>query len=284
MINLTSPSQVKALLEELDIHPRKALGQNFLIDRNILNIIRSLAELRREDVVLEVGPGLGILTDELVGLTHRVYAIEMDPTLAAYLRDHYAGTPGFNLVESDALDVDLAELLAQGVTRFVSNLPYSSGTRILLEIIEAPHRPDLMVVMVQKDVAQRLAASPHTKEYGLVSIMAQLFYDVTVEKDVSPHCFLPAPEIWSAIVRFRKKGKPIADARTGACVHRLAKWCFTHRRKQLSTLFNHPPSGLQLDPAHTGAFFAAAEIDPKDRPENVSVEQWARLARAVLEV
>lgn len=280
-VKLTSPSQIHALLQEMNFRPSKVLGQNFLIDRNIVTIIRRIADLRHEDVALEVGPGLGILTQELVGLTRRVIAIEKDHRLAAYLRQRFTDDTNLELIEADALEVDLEALLKSGVTKVISNLPYAAGNRILVDILTGTELPELILIMVQRDVAHRLAAEPGTKDYGLLSLLTQLHYAVTIEKEVSPHCFMPAPEIWSAIVALRKLPEPMAELDDSEFFRNLVKWAFSQRRKQLAAIMHHAPESVSVDRETIDRMLTDLQLDPHARPGTLSVRQWADLANTL---
>ncbi len=280
-MNLTSPSQVSALLRELDFHPSKGLGQNFLIDRNILDILVSLAELSENDHVLEIGPGLGVLTEALAAQAGKVTAVEKDRRLCAYLRERFSNTPNLELIEGDALQIDLEAMLAAGVTKVASNLPYSIGNRILVNIITAPAAPRLFLAMVQRDVARRLVAPSGQKDYGTLSLYAQMDYAVKIEKDVSPKCFLPAPEVWSAIISMKKRQEPVVPLGNPVLYRQLVKWAFSYRRKQLSTLLRKPPDFLPCDANACHTALKTLAINPCARPGDLSVAEWGKLANAL---
>jgi len=190
-MNLTSPSQVRAFLAEIGFTPSRRLGQNFLIDRNVLEIIVGTAELGSTDQVLEVGPGLGVVTEELVRRAGRVIAVEKDRRLFGYLEGKFKGVPTLSLVNADMLDIDTDELPGWDGRKVVSNLPYSVGSRILVNLMSATASPERIVVTVQLEVAQRLVAPPGNKQYGVLSVWAQAGYDVRLVRKVSPGCFWP---------------------------------------------------------------------------------------------
>lgn len=272
-MNLTAPSEVKALLDRLDFRPSKVLGQNFLIDANILRIMLAAAHLTKDDAVLEVGPGLGVLTEWLVRWAGRVVAVEKDRRLCAHLRTHFAGTKNLEIVEGDALEVGLEGLLAGGVNKLVSNLPYSVASRLIVELVESPHRPEQMVVTVQREVANRLAAGPGTKDYGLISVMTQLRYEVGAVKNVSPSCFLPAPDVWSAIVNLVLRDPPPAGPRDPAHLKAILKTAFAQRRKQMASILRRGKTLADLERT-----LKAAGVDPRARPETLSPAQWVSLS------
>ncbi len=248
-MNLTSPAQVKAWCQANDFHPNRVLGQNFLIDRNALEAIVDAAELPAEGArVLEIGPGLGVLTEELLRRGATVTAIEKDPALAARLADALGNPPALTVVAGDALDCIKAGQ-CDGFPFLVSNLPYQAGTRILLEMIrrvggdrtdggKPPNPPEVMVILVQAEVADRLAAGPGSKTRGLAGVWAQLDYDVKPVRKVAASCFWPRPEVGSTVVKLvRHHRNDALSAEVRAQFHRLTKQAFEHRRKQLGAIF-----------------------------------------------
>ncbi|HNX53121.1 MAG TPA: 16S rRNA (adenine(1518)-N(6)/adenine(1519)-N(6))-dimethyltransferase RsmA [Pontiellaceae bacterium] len=267
---LTSPSIIRALLDSLGHRPNKGLGQNYLIDSNILGIIIEAANVSPSDQLLEIGPGLGALTQALMATGATLTAIEKDQTMSAHLRTHFPQLP---LIDADVLDVNLSELFAGGINKIVANLPYSVGSRFIVNALEARPLPERMVFMVQKEVADRLTAQPGGKDYGPLAIWSQLNYEVKTIKNVSPTCFMPAPKVWSAVVRFEKRTVPLAEVKDYEQFKKLIKLSFTQRRKQIgSNLRKNYPE-----------FFPGLEtcgIDPATRPEQISVKQWVALANA----
>ncbi len=275
----TRPSEVRTLLTERQIIPSRVLGQNFLIDQNILNIILASAHLNEDDHVLEIGPGLGVLTEHLIRAGRHVTAIEKDPRLAAYLREAFAHCPDLQLIEADALESDLPGLVQRhGITHVISNLPYSSGTRMLVELIDCPDRPLRFVVMLQSDVAERLVAQPGSKAYGLLSIHAQLHYDVVIRKHVSPSCFYPPPEVRSALVELYRRDRPMIDLRDEPHFRELVKWSFSQRRKQLGTILQKAPRQVVPDSHTVSHQLAELNIASSLRPEQISIIDWGRLS------
>ena len=237
-MNLTSPSQVKAWCIANDFHPNKVLGQNFLIDRNALEAIVDAAELPHGARVLEIGPGLGVLTEELLGRGHTVTAIEKDTALAARLAGALGNPQTLEVYAGDALDF-IKDGRCDGFPALVSNLPYQAGTRILLELTQrVAGAPEKAVVLVQTEVAERLAAGPGSKTRGLAGVLVQLDYDVQIVRKVSANCFWPRPEIGSAVVRLARhhRNDSLSEEKRDL-FRRIAKQAFEHRRKQLGTVF-----------------------------------------------
>jgi len=265
---LTSPSVIKALLDSLEHRPNKGLGQNYLIDSNILGIIVAAADIKPSDQLLEIGPGLGALTQVLLATEAKLIAIEKDQTMVAHLRDHFKT---LELLEADVLDINLNELFAGGINKIVANLPYAVGSRFIVNALEAAPLPEKMVFMVQKEVSDRLTAQPGGKEYGPLAIWSQLNYNVKNIKNVSPTCFMPAPKVWSAVVRFEKRAAPLAAVQDYERFKKLIKLCFTQRRKQIgSNLRKNAPEFFQC--------LEKCGIDPATRPEQIPIPQWAALA------
>ena len=277
-MNLTSPSQVKAWCIENGFHPNKVLGQNFLIDRNALVSIVDTGLAGCSDAhdaeVLEIGPGLGVLTEEMLSRGCTVTAIEKDPVLAARLAESLGNPPKLRVVEADALDwiactrIDLdCNDYGNVVPQFdamVSNLPYQAGTRILLELVQRREIPS-MTVLVQTEVAERLAAKEGSKTRGLAGVWAQLDYDVRIVRKVAASCFWPRPEIGSSVVSLVRHDRNIGfSAKERDVFHRLTKKAFEHRRKQLGSIFKDL-------------------IQSSARAEELANEDWINLSKGIAE-
>jgi 16S rRNA (adenine1518-N6/adenine1519-N6)-dimethyltransferase len=209
----------------MNVAPKKRLGQHFLVDENILGVIGRLAELAPDDVVLEIGPGLGVLTRYLAARVARVHAVELDASLEPQLRD-----AGDNVVLQfgDAVRLDL-QAIAPGATKLVANLPYNVATPLLVESLDGLPKIERWCVMVQREVADRLFASPGTKAYGAVSVLVQLVCERTGFHPVSRTVFRPPPNVDSALVAFRRVALPQDFAR----IKKVVGAGFAHRRKTL---------------------------------------------------
>jgi 16S rRNA (adenine1518-N6/adenine1519-N6)-dimethyltransferase len=209
--------------------PNRELGQHFLVDENILGVIGRLAELEPEDVALEIGPGLGVLTAYLADRIRHVHAVEIDRGLQSHLEERLAGRENVDLIFGDALAVDLGDL-DPPPTKLVANLPYQVATPIVVESLDGLPTVELWCVMVQREVADRFFARPSTKAYGAVSVLVQLAAERTGFHPVSPNVFRPRPNVDSALVAFRRLSLP-ADYRR---VKEVVSAGFAHRRKTLA--------------------------------------------------
>jgi 16S rRNA (adenine1518-N6/adenine1519-N6)-dimethyltransferase len=257
----------------LPVAPSRALGQHFLVDENVLRVIERLAELDSADVVLEVGPGLGVLTRLLADRVGHVHAVELDRGLEPHLRQRLAGRANVELAFGDALRLDL-RALAPPPTKLVANLPYNVATPIVVESLDGLPSLELWCVMVQREVADRFFAFPRTKAYGAVSVLVQLAAVRTGFHPVSRTVFRPRPNVDSALVAFRRTPLPHAYSR----VKRLVEAAFAHRRKTL-------PNSVEL--AGLATRQAAAEAlatlgrDPSTRAESLAPEEFVALVGAL---
>jgi len=275
--NLTSISDVRAALNLLDLKPSKALGQNFLIDANILGIILNLADLNSADQVLEIGTGLGVLAEAMAKKVRRLITIEKDSRLTDFLKVRLKIHPNVEFVFEDALKLDLQKFWQSGINKMVANLPYSVGSAILADIFKSKEQPDGIVVTLQTEVARRLVAKPNTSDYSLLSIWCQLSYEGKIEKKISESCFYPNPDVQSAVVRLarrREKAAPIDPNN----FFNLTKYAFGQRRKQLQKIISHAPPPLYFPSTELQGLLREMQIDPCARPEELAVEQWVELS------
>ena len=244
----------------MKVVPKKQLGQHFLVDENILGVIERLAELQPEDVVLEIGPGLGVLTGYLGDRVAHVHAVEIDRALEPYLRD----IPRTTLHWGDALALDLAAL-EPPAGKLVANLPYNVATPIVVESLDRLPGIELWCVMVQREVADRFFASPRTKAYGAVSVLVQLAAERTGLHPVSREVFRPRPNVESALVAFRRIAPGIDPT-----VKRLVEASFSHRRKTLanslalSGIASRDRAAAGLDAIDRGTGARAEELEPPE--------------------
>ncbi len=282
MNRIASPAVVSELLRRRGLHPNRRWGQNFLVDGNLLSKVADAGELAPEDGVLEIGPGLGALTHVLAERVRRVLAVEIDPGLHAALTEETAsGLANLTLLHGDFLQTDLdtliPETLGPGRHVVVANIPYSITSPVVIRLLEHRHLFRRIVLMVQKEVAERLTARPDTSEYGSLTLFANLYSDVRMVATVSRHAFLPAPEVDSAILRFEvleeRRFPDIPERRYTAVVQSA----FQMRRKNLGNALTGPSTGWSREQAL--AALDATGIDFRRRGETLSPDEFAALAR-----
>lgn len=278
--NLCSPKAVAELLRRHGIQPSKALGQNFLIDRNVLRQIVKAGGVGEGTRVLEVGPGLGVLTEELLAAGAFVTSVEKDDHLWPVLEERFAGRPAFELVKGDALDLDYGAFLSErGITHLVANLPYSVGTRVVVEAATCAAPPRQMTLLLQKEVCQRFAAPVRSPDRGAVSVWLQRCYDVSLVRDVPPGCFVPRPDVVSTVVSLARHDRFPLSADEDRRFRALVKTAFLHRRKQLAASMKSA-GDFALPAPRIRELLESVGAEPTARAEELSVEQWLHLAAA----
>lgn len=273
-------TSIKRELSEHGLFPRKRLGQHFLVDPNILNKVIRTAEVGKEDLVLEVGPGLGGMTLALAREVKKVIAIEIDRKLVAILKEKMTGHPNVEVVESDILKVDFKHFFKKEghPIKVVANLPYQISTPLLFRFIESKEAFSTFTLMLQKEVAERMVAPPGRKEYGPLSIFVQMFLDVSIRFFIKPSAFSPPPKVESAVVHMVWKEKPMVQTNDEKWLKRVVKACFGYRRKTLINALRH--SELSL-PEPIGSSMEKSGIDPRRRPETLTIEEFTKLAEAL---
>jgi len=264
-------SDILELLESVERHPRHRLGQNFVVDPGTISRIVQRASVQPGDRVIEVGPGLGSLTLGLLDAGAVVVCVEKDPELADLLARTVASRAPDHTVEivcGDVLDVDLAALCGEpSGWKLIANLPYNIATQTVLRVLDEAPTVSSMLVMAQREVAERLAAVPGGREYGIPSVLVGLRATARVSAAVPAEVFYPRPRVASSLVAITRLAEPVADDETATVVRRLVKQAFGQRRKTLRKSL-----GLET------SVFQRAGIDPLDRPERLSVSDWCRLA------
>lgn len=264
----------RSWLQRYNLSPKKSLGQNFLVDQGALARIAAAADLIALDAVLEIGPGLGALTHHLVDAAGRVVAVELDGRLMPILEAQFAGLDRVELVEGDILDLDPAALMG-GNYKVVANLPYYITAAILRHLMEATIRPQLMVLTVQREVAQRLTARPG--DMSLLAVSVQFYGEVYQVARLKAGAFYPRPEVDSAVIRVDVSPEPLVSIPDERFFFRVVRAGFGQKRKQLR---NSLQGGLSLPVTRVEAALEAAGVDPRRRAETLSVEEWASLSRA----
>lgn len=263
--------QWKEMMESIDVRPSKGKGQNFLFDRNVVQRIVRVAEIEPGDEVVEIGPGLGILTWELLAAGAAVTSVELDWRLAGHLRSFFSGVDAFRLVEGDALAVPLDELLPQRDYAVVANLPYSVGTAVIQRFLEAEHPPETMTVMVQKEVAQRLTSSP--PDMSVLSVATQFLSIPKIAFAVSPGVFIPPPKVDSAVVRLERRHMELPRD-LWPRFFRIVHAGFHQRRKNLANSLSHALAAPKPD---VERWLRDTGIDPIRRAETLRIDEWVAL-------
>ena len=259
--------------------PRKRFGQHFLRDAGVLDsIVTALGDLTGRTVV-EIGPGRGALTDRLVERAARVVAIEVDRDLVQHLRQRYAAHPHVEIIEGDVLETDLGAV-AGGPYVLAGNVPYYITTPIIFHALTHP-RPDVAVYLVQKEVAERMAAPPGDKTYGALSVNLQAVSDVDLVRKVPPGAFLPPPAVDSAVVRVRPRAEPVVEPALERRYRSFVLSAFGLRRKQLVRVVR---TVAALDADRAASVVASCGLAPDVRPETLTPEAFAALVRALADV
>jgi 16S rRNA (adenine1518-N6/adenine1519-N6)-dimethyltransferase len=284
-------AQTKSYLRQFDFQARKGLGQHFLVNEEVLKLVISTSELTSNDVVMEVGPGLGVLTRELARRTGWVVAIELDSKLAVALEQTLASFDNASIINRDILKVDPAALLEEQKVRFppaisnpfsykvVANLPYYITSPVLHNFLEASVKPQIMVVMVQKEVADAIVAKPG--QMSVLSVSVQFYGEPRIISYVPAQCFYPPPEVDSAILRIDLHFQPAVTVTDERSFFDLVQAGFSASRKQI---VNSLAQGLRLPKAEILALLEEAHIVPKRRAETLSLAEWARLWQVFAQV
>lgn len=271
---LLTPAGVRALLAEHGLRPSRALGQNFLADPNTARRIVRLAGVEAGDRVLEIGAGLGSLTLALLEREAHVLALERDRKLQPALERMVAGQGDVRIVTGDALDVDFTALLGASAWRCVSNLPYNVATPVVVRLLEEAPSVESALVMVQREVGDRLVATPGSAAYGAVSVRVEYYADAKIVGMVPRTVFVPAPKVDSALVELVRRDAPPVDVPSTERLFELVRAGFAHRRKMLRRTLPAVLGDRAMSVLHD------AGIDPRARPESLGLAEWAALARA----
>ena len=269
--------ETRSLLREMGTKAKKGLGQHFLVDGRVLKQVVGAGRITSEDTVIEVGPGLGVLTRELVKLAGRVISVEIDKTLAGRLETAFSAADNLTIVHGDILQTAPASLLPEGITAYkvVANLPYYITSPVIRHFLEADPNPELMVVMVQKEVAGSIAAQPG--KMSLLSVGVQLYGKPEIVGRVSARSFHPVPKVDSAIVRITAYSQPVVCPGERQVFFNIVRAGFGSPRKQLINTLSH---GLDMEKEPVYRVLEASGIEASRRAETLSIEDWHRVYRA----
>ena len=264
----------KAILGRMGLSARKALGQHFLVAEGVLGRILQAAEVGDDDTIVEVGPGLGVLTQRLAQRARRVIAVELDEALAVALKRELTSYDNLQVVHADAREVMVEELVGEVPYKLVANLPYYAASPILRRFLESPRPPVRAVVMVQREVAKRMVAKPGAM--SLLSVGVQLYGQARIIGSVAPMAFYPPPRVRSAIVRIDVYPRPALELDNREAFFALVRAGFSAPRKQLRNSLGH---GMGLPPKDAEELLEGAGVDPRRRAETLSLEEWGVLYR-----
>jgi 16S rRNA (adenine1518-N6/adenine1519-N6)-dimethyltransferase len=282
-MDLAKAPTLKAIMAAKGIRPQHRLGQNFLVDERILDRIVEASRAGPDDLVLEIGPGLGSLTQRLAAKARRVVAVELDRNLVQILEEMLVPYhPNVEIIQGDAGRIDLQGLLAERLApgqkaRVAANLPYYITTPLVMRLLEEELPLESIVVMVQKEVAERMAAPPGGKVYGALSVAVQYYTEPQIVTNVSRGAFLPPPDVDSAVVAMNIRSTPPVDVSKGL-FFRVVKAAFGQRRKSLGNALS---AGLSIEKAEIQTVLAQVGIDPGRRGETLSLQEFASIARNI---
>ena len=265
---------------------KRRFGQNFLVDRGVVDRIIAAVQPTGDETIIEIGPGRGALTSRLLEKAGRVVAIEFDRELVPQLRDEFGEFANLALIEADALALDFCEAIQPATTaRVVANLPYNIATAILQRLIEQRRCISEMFLMLQREVVDRITAEPASSERGFLSVLVEAYCEAEKLFDVPPRAFRPAPKVWSTVVRLQVRPQIAADVKDEALLWKVVSAGFAQRRKTILNNLREAPEAIQeLLTKHGGASIVLCEagIPPLRRAETLSLEEWALLVNAMV--
>lgn len=269
------------LVKKYNFKFSKSLGQNFLIDDSVLTDIVEGAEVDENDLVIEIGPGVGSLTAQLIGKAKKVVSIELDNDLIPILETELGEYENFSLIHNDALKVDFNEIIGnEKSVKLVANLPYYVTTPIIVRLLKENYNFKSLTIMIQKEVAERIDAAPNCKEYGALSLLVQYYCNTKIVRVVPPNCFIPRPKVDSIVIRLDRLEKPRVEVKDEKLMFDIIRNAFNMRRK---TLWNGTKFlGIQKEILEKA--YEEAGIDPKRRGETLTLEEFAALSDRITEI
>lgn len=272
-----SNGTTKEIVKKYGFRFTKRLGQNFLVDMGVVDDIIKGSQIGKDDHVIEIGPGVGTLTRELLKAAGRVTAIELDEKLLPILQEELSEYQNLNLIHGDATKIDFNEISGGGRIKFVANLPYYVTTPIITGILNHKVDFETLTIMIQKEVAQRINAVPGTKEYGSLTVLVQYYCDTQIVRSVPPSSFIPQPKVDSTVIKLTKLEKPRADVLDEELFFKIVRQVFTMRRKTLAN--NLRAMGYSKELAEE--LLREAGVDLLARGETLSVERFAHLSNII---
>ena len=277
-INEIKDVKTKELVQKYNFRFSKSLGQNFLIDDSVPRDIVNGADVCEDDLVIEIGPGVGTLTVQLLKRAKRVVAIELDSSLIPILIAELGDNPKFQLIHNDALKVDFNEIIGdEKSVKLVANLPYYVTTPIIVNLLKGGYNFKSLTIMIQKEVAERMNAEPNCKDYGALSILVQYYCNTKIVRKVPPSCFIPRPKVDSIVIRLERLEEPSVKVRNEKLFFEVVRHAFNMRRK---TLWN-ATKNVKLPKELMEKAYEEANIDPKRRGETLSLAEFGALSDAI---
>ena len=278
---LSNPKVTARVIQENNFTFRKQFGQNFLIDSHVIDKIVAAAEINKDTEVLEIGPGIGTLTQYLAEAAGNVTAVEIDDKLIPILEKTLAGYDNVRIVHGDILKQDIPALFEGRRFKIVANLPYYITTPIIMSLLESGVPADSITVMIQKEVADRMKASPGSKDYGALSLAVQYYAEPYLAANVPPNCFMPRPNVGSAVIRLTRLEKPSVEVKDEMLMFKLIRAAFNQRRKTLANAVKNF-EGLSYSREEVEKAITQIGLDTRVRGEALSLEEFARLADALV--
>ena len=284
MAVLGNPKNTIEVLQKYGFNFQKKFGQNFLIDSNILEEIIESAHVTKEDFVLEIGPGIGTMTQYLCEAAREVVAVEIDKNLIPILGDTLSAYNNVEVINEDILKVDIKSLAEEKnggkPIKVVANLPYYITTPIIMGLFESHVPIDSITIMVQKEVADRMQEGPGSKEYGALSLAVQYYAKPEIMVNVPPSCFMPQPKVGSAVIRLTRHEQPVVDVEDERLLFQIIRASFNQRRKTLLNGLNNSPE-IHLPKEMLEECIEELQVSPTIRGEALSLEQFARLSNII---
>ena len=277
---LGNPSKTSEVLNKFGISAQKRYGQNFLIDANILEKIVASAGITKEDTVLEIGPGIGTLTQYLAEAAKQVICVEIDKNMIPVLEYTLADFDNVTVINQDILKADIVNILKENgaeSAKVVANLPYYITTPIIMELLEKDLPIESITVMIQKEVAERMQTGPGSKDYGALSLAVAFYSNAEVKMTVSPNCFIPRPNVDSAVIRLDKLKEPAVKVNNKSEMFRIIKGAFEQRRKTLTNALSHS-SAYKTDKKNIENALLEMGKNINIRGEELTLEEFARLS------
>ena len=269
------------LVKKYNFKFSKSLGQNFLIDDSVLTDIVEGAEVNKDDLIIEIGPGVGSLTAQLIGRAKKVVSIELDNDLIPILKEELGQYENFTLIHKDALKVDFNEIIGhENSVKLVANLPYYVTTPIIVKLLKDNYNFKSLTIMIQKEVAERINAEPNCKEYGALSLLVQYYCDTKIVRKVSPGSFIPRPNVDSIVIRLDKLSEKRVEVKDEKLMFEIIRNAFNMRRK---TMWN-AVKFLGMKKEEIEKAFELSEIDQKRRGETLSLHEFALLSDNIINI